>query len=57
MRGPATAQLIGDAPRGREERRRACCAASNTLSHRHFTEPEIPEDMSRDVYGAAPVRT
>jgi 2-aminophenol/2-amino-5-chlorophenol 1,6-dioxygenase beta subunit len=29
--------------------RRAILLASNTLSHRHFTtEPEIPEDMSRE---------
>lgn len=42
---------LGEATRKAVEKsgRRAILLASNTLSHRHFTtEPEIPEDMSRE---------
>ena len=42
---------LGEATRRAIEKSgtRAVLLASNTLSHRHFTtEPEIPEDMSRE---------
>ena len=49
--GQAQMIALGEATRRAIEKsgRRAVLLASNTLSHRHFTtEPEIPEDMSRE---------
>ena len=49
--GQAQMLKLGQATRRAIEKsgRRAVLLASNTLSHRHFTtEPEIPEDMSRE---------
>jgi 2-aminophenol/2-amino-5-chlorophenol 1,6-dioxygenase beta subunit len=39
----------GDARSVRKTGRRAVLLASNTLSHWHFHEPAIPEDMSRNI--------
>lgn len=49
--GDAEMKALGEATRRAVERsgRRAVLLASNSLSHRHFTEePEVPEDMSRE---------
>jgi 2-aminophenol/2-amino-5-chlorophenol 1,6-dioxygenase beta subunit len=49
--GQAQMIRLGEATRRAIEKsgKRAVLLASNTLSHRHFTtEPEIPEDMSRE---------
>ena len=49
--GQAQMVKLGQATRRAIEKsgRRAVLLASNTLSHRHFTtEPDIPEDMSRE---------